>query len=168
VGRHEAAGQPPLTDRQVRQQLAVERSSVDARRVLNEVTGFFDGPASSAVGAGVDAAAVSAGGRYEFNPAQVEDQLRQCDDLVNGLREEDMWHAHAIANTTPPAPDTVASGPQAAAVAALGERLAQRINNQIAFVENWQDQLRATRQSYLDQEGNTVASWMELSGGLFT
>jgi hypothetical protein len=181
VGRHEAAGQPPVTDQQVQQQLAAERPQVDAyrdqvvgRQVVNTVVAAFSeelgtSPAEVAAAQAAQAAPpVGAGGGYRFSPEEIELQLRKCDELIHGLRQEELPQAERIAGARPPAPDTVASVPQAEAVAERGRRLAQRIKNQIAFLENWQAQLRAVRQTYLDQEGNTVASWKSLSGGLFT
>jgi hypothetical protein len=182
MGRHES-GQPPVTDQQVQQQLAAERSKVDAYQTvvgaqqavdtittaINEELGTR--PADLAASQGWQAAArvpANVAGGYKFSPAQIEDQLRQCADLMHGLQQEDLVHARKIAFAQPPAPDTVASVPQAQAVSALGHRLIQRIQNQIKFVSDWQSQLQQVRQNYLDQEGRTVADWKGLSGGLYT
>lgn len=161
-------------------QSAVDKfqSTIDARSFGYETTGLVDslfGNAASAKTAldkakSIESTPVAAGGGggYKFTPAQIEDQLQQCTDLIKGLQTEGLRNAGKIAACKAPAKDTVASVPQAQAVSQLGQRLVQRVQNQITFIENWMDQLKAVRQSYLDQEGHTEAMWKQMSGGLYT
>lgn len=174
---------PTVDDQQLEHEFATERGPVDAyqnavltqqvtddlRLEFAEVSGAP--PIEIAVIAGAEAAGSNLTvprGRYVFTPSQIEEQLKMCDELIEGLYEHDLYHARKITEVTPPAPDKVASVPNAEAIVALGYRLIERIENQIAFIENWADQLRTVRQRYLDQEGNTVETWKGLSGGLYT
>jgi hypothetical protein len=101
-------------------------------------------------------------GGYSLTPAEIHQQYEQCTRLLASLENKYLYEARLIANAKPPAPDVVASVPQATAVAALGQRAITRIKNQVAFLTAWQAKLEQAKERYLDQEHLTQAQWVHL------
>ena len=100
---------------------------------------------------------------YRFTPAEIQQQLIQCTDLLRKFETSYVQQAQAIALTQAPAPDTAGSVTQAQAVAAVGARATKRIDNQAAFLRNWYHTLISARNRYLEQEHLTEAQWNVLA-----
>jgi hypothetical protein len=103
-------------------------------------------------------------GSYRFTPAEIQQQLIQCTDLLRKFETSYLQQAQAIALTEPPAPDVAGSVTQAQAVAGVGARAGKRIDNQATFLRNWYHALIAARTRYLEQEHLTEAQWNVLAG----
>ena len=110
----------------------------------------------------VTAAATSGG--YRFTPAEIQQQLIQCTDLLRKFETSYSPRAEHIARSTiAPAPDTTGSVPQADAVNRLGTRAGIRAQNQANFLNNWYTTLISARERYLAQEQITEAQWNVLA-----
>lgn len=108
---------------------------------------------------------VSATQGYKFSPQQIEEQIKTCDDLINDIGN-DVPEIIKMVNAGPPAPDTVASVPQAKAVSEAGKNLLERNRRQIAFLQDWKQKLEASKQAVMEQEHVTEAEWKRLVGSL--
>jgi hypothetical protein len=106
---------------------------------------------------------VTAGGGYRFTPAEIQQQLIQCTDLLEKFETSHPLAAQLVASARSPAPDIADSVTQAATVAAVGRRAGQRIGSQTAFLRNWYDILIVARARYLEQEHLTEAQWNALA-----
>jgi hypothetical protein len=110
----------------------------------------------------VQPAATSGG--YRFTPAEIQQQLIQCTDLLAKFENSYVQRASRISTAaTAPAPDTAGSVPQAEAVRRLGMRATQRAQNQAVFLRSWYDNLIDARARYLEQEHITEAQWNVLA-----
>ena len=103
-------------------------------------------------------------GGYRFTPAEIQQQLIQCTDLLAKFEKSYVQRAARITTAAiAPAPDTAGSVPQADAVRSLGVRATQRAYNQAAFLRGWYDTLITARARYLEQEHITEAQWNALA-----
>lgn len=102
-------------------------------------------------------------GGYRFTPAEIQQQLIQCTDLLRKFETSYRQMAGVISFTSPPALDTEGSVIQAKAVADLGTRASQRVLNQASFLHNWYNILIRARARYVEQEHLTEAQWNALA-----
>ncbi|HEY2698289.1 MAG TPA: hypothetical protein VGJ45_22705 [Pseudonocardiaceae bacterium] len=101
-------------------------------------------------------------GGYRFTPAEIQQQLIQCTDLLAKFENSYLQRAGRI-TTAATAPDVAGSVPQADAVRRLGGRATQRAHNQADFLRAWYDTLISARARYLEQEHLTEAQWNVLA-----
>lgn len=103
-------------------------------------------------------------GGYRFTPAEIQQQLIQCTDLLAKFENSYIQSAGRITTAaTAPAPDIAGNVPQADAVRRLGGRARQRAHNQADFLRDWYDTLISARARYLEQEHITEAQWNALA-----
>lgn len=103
-------------------------------------------------------------GGYRFTPAEIQQQLIQCTDLLAKFENSYIQRAGRITTAaTAPEPDVAGSVPQANAVRRLGGRPTQRAHNQADFLRDWYDTLISARTRYLEQEHITEAQWNALA-----
>lgn len=94
-----------------------------------------------------------------LTPAEIQQQLIQCTDLLDKFATSRLDTAHRIASVRPPAPDAQGSVAQANAVAAVGRRARRRLDDQADFLRGWYQTLISARERYLEQEHLTEAEW---------
>jgi hypothetical protein len=112
------------------------------------------------------APAGGAGGGFQFDPEQIDAQIKQCQQLMTEL-EQDRTDADTAAQAaTPPAEDQDGSQMQASAVRKSFSTLATRIDDQIKYLRGWLDRLNTAKQTYMEQEHVTADQWDRLSKGL--
>lgn len=110
-------------------------------------------------------AAAATGAGFEFTPEEVELQLRHCQEQLRDLNDDLQSAQYAKAAVHEPAPDA-ASVAQANAVRDMFSSTIDVINADIAYLANWQSQLNAAKQNYMNTERLTEQQWTKLSQGL--
>jgi len=96
-------------------------------------------------------------GHYEIDPDALNDIINQWQQLAHEL-QKDLDSIESIRQAGPPANDTVASAPQAKAIAQFGQRMHDRNTTMLNYTNNYIAGLKRAQAQYQQQESETQSN----------